>query len=145
GTIIGANREDIRIAWRFSQGGCAAAIGLGDLLRDRPQVVAAVQRAEDDVARAVVNARIVMAQNKRGIPVEAVALALRSLTGLLGLTWLRRPDRWTGRSWLRGLSWLRRCTASAAASASTARPNAGRFSRAPVAACEAAVLALPVN
>src|SRR6185369_7284972 len=55
------------------QGCPAASRGRRDLRRDGLEALAAVDRAKDDVARAVEDARVVLRQNERSVPVEAMA------------------------------------------------------------------------
>ena len=60
--VVGADVEDIGIARRLGQGAGAAALRGRDLRRDDAQIVAAIQRAKDEVAGAVEDARIAVRQ-----------------------------------------------------------------------------------
>ena len=70
--VVGAGVQHIGVARRLGEGGGRAALGAADLRRDRLQVVALVDRAEDIVAAAVEDVRIVAGQDERRVPVEAI-------------------------------------------------------------------------
>ena len=72
GAVVGADVEHVRIARRFGQRRRRAALGQRDLGRDRQQVVAAIERAEDIVARRIEDLGVVARQDERRVPVEAI-------------------------------------------------------------------------
>src|SRR5262249_1776231 len=73
GAVVGAGPEGVGVGRRLGQGGATTLVGARDLRRDDAQVIAAVERTEDEVAGAVVDARVVMGENERRVPVPAVA------------------------------------------------------------------------
>src|SRR5439155_2167537 len=72
--VVGAGPEDVRVAGRFGDGGAAAARRPRDLRRNDLRVLALLHRAEDVLARAVEDLRVVIREDVGRVPVEAVLL-----------------------------------------------------------------------
>ena len=72
--VVGPDVEHVGVLRRLRQGGRAPLRGARHFGRDRPEILAAVPRPEDDVASGVIDFRVVRRQQERGVPVEAVRL-----------------------------------------------------------------------
>ena len=74
--VVGAGPEHVGVARRLGQGRGAALLGARDLRRDRPagRRPASSER-KTKLPRAVEDARVVVRQDERRVPVEAVAAA----------------------------------------------------------------------
>src|SRR5579871_744524 len=88
--IVGSDVQHIGILRRLGQGAGAAALRGRDVRRDDAQIVAAIQRAEHDVAGSVIDARIAVRQDERRVPVEPIAPAAR-IANRLRLTGVQVP------------------------------------------------------
>src|SRR5207253_4869781 len=80
GAVVGADPKHVGVQRRLGQGRAAALLGARDLRGDGLQLVAPLDRAEDLLAGAVEDARVVAGQDERRVPVEAVPAAPAATT-----------------------------------------------------------------